>query len=463
MNMQSTMAADASTSPGSTFEADTLTGQIAELALGYHFEDLPEDVVNTAKNAVLDHVSLAVRGASEELTQILGQELFGKAVTAEDLLPGGLTDPYLPKIAMLRATSAHAIDFDDTLPPAMAAHTGGQVVGALIALASEMPISGKDFLTAVVAGFEVASRIGGLLTMDHYEKGFHPTGTVGIFGVAAACGRILGLDQDQMRMAFGIAATQASGIKCVFGTMTKPFNAGNSAAGGLLAARLAAKSFTSAVDAVDEDKGYLDLFMGKAEDRLIAGPDQYFILQNAFKFHAACHATHAMIEGLKKMQTEHGFSTEQVEKVELTTHPIGVKTASIGVPKSGLECKFSYSQVGASVLAGLDTAADSTFDDAVLENEVVNGLREKIAIKLVDDSQPFATSITVQMSDGSRLETDYDMVAELLSDYSLVSQKLQDKFRTLMDASIEQSRTEKLLVAIQSLGDSGDVSETLTI
>lgn len=436
----------------------SLTRDIARLALSYDYETLPQPVRSAAINAILDHVALAVRGAREDLTQILGQELFGRALGRTDLLPFGIKDSFLPKISMIRASSAHAIDFDDTLPPAMAAHTGGQVIGSLLALASETCVSGREFITATVAGFEVAARVGSLLTLEHYDKGFHPTGTVGGFGVAAACGRVLGLDEDQMCRAFGIAATQASGIKCTFGTMSKPFNAGNSAHNGTLAARLAAAGLSSPVDSLEADKGYLSLFLGRdPTDCEIADEQEFAILDNAIKLHAACHATHPMIEALNALRDEHEIAIDDVTGIEVDTAEIGVRTASIGTPTTGLECKFSYSQMAAAALAGYDTAADDTYSDAAISDPVITCLREKVRVNVVDQTMPFVADVRVHTNGGQTHALHYNMVESLLKQHDVMAQKVRSKFVTIMSQELDHSIADELLALISNLAELDDV------
>ena len=438
------------------------TRTIAKLALDYDYDALPEAVRAAASNAVLDHIALAVRGAREDLTQILGQELFGKSLKGEDLLPFALRDDFLPKISMIRAASAHAIDFDDTLPPAMAAHMGGQVIGSLLAVASERKVSGQELLTAVVAGFEIAARVGSMLTLEHYDKGFHPTGTVGGFGVAAACGRVLGLDENQMRQALGIAATQASGIKCTFGTMSKPFNAGNSAHNGTLAARLAGAGFTAPKDAIEADKGYLSLFLGKdAAGCEIAGTREFAMLDNAIKIHAACHATHPMIEAIGLLRAENDIDLEAIDAIEVETAEIGVRTASIGTPTTGLECKFSYSQMAASAFAGYDTAADATFTQEAIHDPKVAQLREKVEVQVVDQSHPFVATVRVKGKGKGKdlLEKYYNMNESLLQKQEVMTEKVEAKFCTVLGQELSSNVAERLLTLVRQLPEVDDIRE----
>ena len=403
------------------------TQTIAEQAVGYHTSDLPEDVILMAHLALIDTQGCAIRGSQEPLTRILSEELFGRAVQPHNFLPGACLTSVPSNQAMLYASSAHAIDFDDTFPPAMAAHTGGSVFGALAALSPHVSGTGEDFLAAVVAGYETAARIGQLLTTEHYLKGFHPTATVGVFGAAAAAGRVMGFNVDQMKQTLGMAATQAAGLKCVFGTMTKPFNSGHAAASGLLAARLVARGFTAPKDAVEAEKGYLDMFMGLAEeDRKVEGPETFFILENAFKLHAACHATHPMIEAILALKGEHEFSGDDVEKVVVATAEIGARTASIQTPTTGLECKFSYPQVAAATLYDYDPAADETYSDAILNETRVNNLRSLVEIE-TSLEEAFNTRVELTLKSGQVLAKDLNYV-ELMKDKDFLLPRLEAKF-----------------------------------
>ena len=163
------------------------TEEIARQALSYRYEDLPGEVVDWASLSLLDHCGLAIRGAREELTQILSNTFLGRGIAGTDMIPGALSGASLQDLAMLRASSAHAIDFDDTLLSAMGAHVGSTVNSALLTLAAQTPVSGKAYLEALVAGYETTARIASLVTLDHYEQGFHSTSSMGVFGVAAAC------------------------------------------------------------------------------------------------------------------------------------------------------------------------------------------------------------------------------------------------------------------------------------
>ena len=389
-------------------------------------------------------------GSGEPLTKILGEELIGRTPNPEDFLPGAKLDTPPHNHAMLYGASAHAIDFDDTLPPALAAHAGSAVFGAIMALLPSVDASGADILSAALAGYETAGRIGALVHSDHYLKGFHPTSTIGGFAAAAAAGHLLKFDPQQLQQALGLAATQASGLKCVFGSMTKPFNAGNAAASGVLAARLVSQGFTAPDNGLEADKGYLDMFIGKPEDeRQVAPPDRFAILGNAFKFHAACHATHPMIEALLSLREANDFSFDDIERVAVETSELGLKTASIGAPTTGLECKFSYSYVAAATLAGHDMAADETYTDTASQDPMLDALRQKVQTSS-GAKNAFVTQVTLQLKDGDPLVQDFDFNT-FMRDHEKIKPRLLQKFTANTEPALGATKAGELKDSLMSL------------
>src|SRR6267154_1318936 len=187
------------------------------------------------------------------------------------------------------ASKAAALDYDD-LNMAMPGHPSVAILPGLLALAEVRRTSGREVTTAFVAGYETACRIGSALQPGHYNLGFHSTGTVGSLGAAAACSRLLGLDAEATAMALGIAGTQAAGLKSQFGTMCKPFHAGKAAQNGLLAARLAARGFSSRPDLVECEQGFARTHAPDfhPEKALAEPPAGFYLLANLFKYHAAC-------------------------------------------------------------------------------------------------------------------------------------------------------------------------------
>src|SRR5207237_1003194 len=211
-------------------------------------------------------------------------------------------------------------------------------------------------------------------------------GTVGTFGAAAACGRLLHLRPKKMAIALGLAGAQAAGLKSMFGTMTKPLHAGKASANGLLAARLAARGFTAAPDVVEGVQGFVEAYGdGVDADRLeraLEPPRQEWHLRdNLFKYHAACFQTHSSIEGLKRLREEHGFTADDVDQAVIEADAMQLRMCAIPSPTTGLEAKFSLRHTGAMALAGVDTSAISSFSDAAVRKRDVLAMRDRVEVR----------------------------------------------------------------------------------
>jgi 2-methylcitrate dehydratase PrpD len=206
-----------------------LTHTLAEQVRTLSYTDLPDDVRMLARQCVLDYVACTLAGAKDELTGILlaeAQEQGGGPIAT---VIGHSTRLPVLSAALVNGAASHALDFDD-VNIAMTGHPSVVLLSALLPLAEERGSSGRDVLTAFVAGYELQCRLGLLLAPGHYNVlGFHATGTLGSFGAAAACAHLLGLDTEKFATAFGIAGTQAAGLKSMFGTMCKPLHAGKAA------------------------------------------------------------------------------------------------------------------------------------------------------------------------------------------------------------------------------------------
>ncbi len=440
-----------------------VTDQIGAVWSDCVFDKLPEDVLTIAKLCVLDNLGCALACYDQPIVKIVAAELFSSELNgAVDLLPGSFSDAKPSDRAMLHAVAAHAVDFDDTFVPAKAAHAGAVIIGTALAIAGQQSVNGKQLLEAVVAGYEVAARVGELLDDKHYLNGFHPTCTTAIFGAAACASKLLGLDQQQMQAAMGVAATQASGLKCVFGSMAKPFNAGNAAASGTLAARLVANGFTAPVDALEADKGYLDMFLGKPEEQREVAPLSAFrIRENLFKSHAACHATHPLIEAIHLLK-EKGLQADKIKKFEVGVPELSIKTASVVTPKTGLECKFSFNQVAACALSGLSTASEATYSDEVLANDSINALRERVSVSAVEGLPQTQIEIAFELEDGSSAKENFDF-QKLLGNIVESGPSIESKFVANVEPGLGVTAAQSLCASIQSLEQADDSLQFLAI
>ncbi len=295
-----------------------LTRSLAGRASSLGYEDLPGPVREVARQCVLDYLGVAIAGAEDPLVRILLDEMAEAGGSAQASVIGHSIRLPVLSAALVNGAAAHALDYDD-VNMAMPGHPSVAILPGLLALAELKGSSGREVITAFVAGYETACRIGAALQPGHYNLGFHATATVGSFGAAAACARLLGLEAEATAVALGIAGTQAAGLKSQFGTMCKPFHAGKAAQNGLLAARLAERGFSSRTDIVECVQGFALThgpdFLPQAA---LATPEAGFhLLANLFKYHAACYFTHAPIECARRLRQEYRLIPEMIAGITL--------------------------------------------------------------------------------------------------------------------------------------------------
>src|SRR5258708_15613809 len=217
--------------------------------------------------------------------------------------------------SLLNGISSHMFDFDDTHLKTVI-HPSGPVASALLALAEYRPMSGADFLHAFILGVEVECRIGNAVYPSHYDIGWHITGTAGVFGAAAAAGRLLGLSEQQHVWALGIAATQASGLREMFGSMCKPLHVGLAARNGLQAALLARQDFTSAAQPIEGRRGFANVLaterdLTKITDRL---GETWELEANSYKPFACGVVVHPIIDACLQLRAAEGLAPPPPER-----------------------------------------------------------------------------------------------------------------------------------------------------
>jgi 2-methylcitrate dehydratase PrpD len=277
-----------------------------------------------------------------------------------------------------------------------------------------------------------------------YQRGFHTTGTIGTFGAAAACARLLGLDAGQTAVALGIAATQAAGIKSMFGTMSKPLHAGKACANGLLAARLAARGFTAHPAAIEVEQGFAEVSGGRTDvDRPLREPaDGWYLRANLFKYHAACFATHSTIEGLRRLRRRDGFSPAEVDRVVVHANAAQLRMCAIPEPTTGLEAKFSLRHLAAMTLSDVDTSNTASFTDASAADDDLVRLRRRVVVE-PDGPDRGGTPVEVALHDGRSVSIAHD-VSIPAADLDEQRTSLQAKFSALVVPVLGPTRAARL-------------------
>ena len=387
--------------------------------------DLPPEIATVARQCILDWFACAVAGSAEPLSRILREEL----VTAEGeaSIVGTGQRSGARTAALVNGAASHALDYDDT-HLVLGGHSTVPVFPAALALAEELDRSGADLLAAFVAGVEIETRLGAGIGPSHYAKGWHATSSIGIFGATAAASRLLDLDAEQFGRAMGLAASQASGLKANFGTMTKPFHAGHAAERGLLAAQLARRGFTANPDALDANQGLSQAAAdGHWHDERMDALDDWLLPQTLFKYHAACYLTHAAIEATASL----GPAADAVERITVTVNPGHLDVCAIPRPRTGLEAKFSLTATTAFTVLGIDTTDPASFVDEHAADERVRALIERVDVDT--DPELRNTQVRVEVvADGRTRVAEYDTGVPA-TDLDAQGAKLRAKFSNLVE------------------------------
>ena len=423
------------------------TAEVAERVAALTFDEIPDDVVEVASQCVLDWIGVTVAGSREPVSRILLDDFRDQGLGASGVTVVG-ENARLPLLdaALVNGTASHALDYDD-VNEALVGHPTVPILAGLLGLAEDRHSSGRDLVTAFVAGYEAECRIGRAVGVDHYQRGFHATGTVGTFGAAAACARLLGLDAETTAVALGIAGTQASGLKSMFGTMGKPLHAGKASANGLLAARLAARGFTANAAVLETEQGFGEAAAGGIDvERGRRAPRRdWFLRDNLFKYHAACFQTHSSIEGLRRLREAEGLSAADVDRVVVHADAMQLRMCAIPEPTTGLAAKFSLRHTAAMVIAGEDTAAITAFSDAAARNPAVIGIRDRVEVH-EDGATGGPTPVDVHLRDGRVVHIEHD-VSTPEPDLALQRRRLEAKCRALSEPVLGAAADEVVALA----------------
>jgi 2-methylcitrate dehydratase PrpD len=367
--------------------------------------------------------------------------------------------------AFANATAAHALDYDDV--SLRMVHPSVTMVPALLAVAERDHLSGADLLAAYAAGFEVQARICKSINPEHYSRGWHTTGTVGVLGTALAVARLRGLSVEQATYAFGISAASAKGIRKNFGSMVKPLHAGHSAMHGVEAAELAARGFTADTDIMQDKNGYIDVFTtaagAEALDIAFAAGAPLELVESGIgiKRFACCGALHPSLDAMEKLLAVNEINPRDVVRIEGRMNKLAPGILVHHDAKSGLEGKFSLEySLAVYLLHGKAGLAQYT-DEVARDPELIRLMH--LVDFVVDESLPvnlayFASVVTIELADGRRLTQRID-VQRGYPELPLSLDELTEKVIDCCANRIDRPRIDRLIELVADLEKCPDVSE----
>jgi len=383
------------------------TAHLAEFVTKSRWEDCPAEAVDIARRAILDCLGVMLAGSIEPAARIVAEVARAEGGSPLATVVGTPLRTGTVWAALANGTAAHALDFDDT-NFAMLGHPSAPVLSAALAAGELTMADGRALVHAFLLGFEVETTMASVMNPPHYEKGFHATGTLGTMGAAAAAARLLGLDAAQTRAALAVAASQASGLKENFGTMTKPFHAGHAARSGVLSALLARDGFTASEQAIEGPQGYFAvLSAGKRDEQVLdslGAPWKILETGVAVKPYPSCACTHSIIDSALELQRTHRIRPEQVAQVTVGVNAAVPRILIHSNPRSGLEAKFSGEFSAAAALCdgrvGIATFRDDKTDDPTIR-ELMTRVRLVVDPEIPGDLERHMwTRVTVRLRDG---------------------------------------------------------------
>ena len=433
---------------------------------------LPDPSIYWSKIGLLDTLGVTLAGAIEDCARIATEATLSDDATGPSVIIGTRRRVSALDAALINGTAAHALDYDNATNT-MFGHASATMIPALLAAAEMSGASGRDVLCAQVLGFETGARIGRAVNMHHYEIGWHPTSTLGVFAVAAACARLLRLDIEQTATALSIATSLASGTKANFGTMTKPFHSGQCARAGLMAALLARKGFTANDHAFEHKQGFFNLYNGPGhfdiERAFDAWAEPLDIVNPGacYKQYPCCASTHAAIDAVLELREQHALKAEQIARIETYTPARRLAHTNRPDPQTALDAKFSVQYCVARALVSGGAVFEHFEGDAYLDPQV-RALVAKVHADIhlpgqFPEGNNAGAEVRVTLNDGRVLVSHIERALGRTAQNAIPETRMRDKFRSCARRVLREEAVEPLLAAIDGFEAASNVAPLMAL
>jgi len=436
-----------------------VTRALARNIVSSRFTYIPAPVRHEAARALLNWCGCAIGASRHETTENALASVLPFAGGPQAQILGRSERVDCLHASLINGISSHVFDFDDT--HARAIHPSAPVLPALLALAEWKKISGADLVHAFVLGVEAECRVGLSVFPEHYMAGWHITGTAGVFGAAAAAGKLLGLNEQQMCWALGIAATQSAGLREMFGSMCKSLHPGRAAQNGLGAALLAANNFTSSEQGIEAKRGFGQVMSSRFDPSIITAEwgKRWELMSNMYKPFACGLVVHGTIDGCIRLRNEYGLTPDMIERVDLKVSPIVFELTAKENPQTGLEGKFSVYHAAAVALRS-GRAGEAEFSDASVLDPATVALRKKVRIERDESIGRVQSHVFITLTDGRRLELRVEQALGTL-ERPMSDADLEAKFRGQAEGILGGKQCDeviRLCWAVESLPDAGAIA-----
>ena len=463
----------------------SIPGNVTKAACAFiessSFEKLPAEAVRIARRCILDGLALFVAGSDEESVQVLVKDARETGGRPDALLLGA-GDFKVPAglAARVLGTAGHAHDWDDTQVSHDPAHVYGllthptipPLTSALVTCQRLGGVDGKRFMLAFLTGFEVECKIAEWMLPQHYMRGMHSSGTVGTFGAYAAAAKLLGLEGDRLRSGFGIAASFAAGIRCNFGTMTKPLHVGRAAENGVTAALLAAKGFTADPDALDGPWGFFTVHGGGiSAGKVTQGFGRVWSIIEpgvSIKPYPCGVLTHPTIDLMLKLVTENDLKAEDIEAVKVHAGTNILKPIRYPIAANHLQAKFSL-PAALAMIALVRKAGKHEFSDEFVGSAPMQAMQRRISTEFDPEIEKMGfdkmrSRIAIRLKDGRVIQGWADERYRGGPDNPLSDAEVEAKVRSCCEGVLDE-RAQPILIdagrSISQLKDAGTLMEII--
>lgn len=418
-----------------------------------------DSVEHEAHRTFLNWVGCAIGAAKHESVEaaLAAMQEFSPGKQAS--LLGRQEKVDMGSAALINGISSHTFDFDDTHLKTII-HPAGPIASALLALGEHIGVTGRQLIDALVIGVDVSCRIGNCMYPDHYDRGWHITGSTGTVGAAAACVRLLGLNVEQTAMALGIAASQPIGMREQFGTMTKPFHPGAAARAGLTSALMAKHGFTASPKALEAPRGFIQTVSTKCDWTEITRDlgTVFEISLNTYKPFACGIVIHPSIDACVQLR-EQGVRPEQIDRIALKVHSLVLELTGKKTPQDGLQGKFSvYHGCAAGLTFG--RAAEHEFSDEIVTRQDMVDLRAKIEATVDDSIDEASVDVTVFLKDGTQKHVFVEHAIGSV-ERPMTDSMLEAKFHDLSDVVIGEGAANQIIAACWNIANSSTLHEVV--
>jgi len=454
------------------------TAEAAAFVEKVTFADIPSEAISIGRRCLLDGLGLFVSGSEEHSVDLLieeAQQMGGRPDAY--LLAQGETKVPAPMAARVLGTAGHAHDWDDSQVSIDPAHVYGllthptipPLASALVMVQKIGDVDGKSFMLAFLAGFEVECKISEWMLPQHYLRGMHSSGTVGTFGAYATAAKLLGLQGDKLRSGFGIAASFAAGIRCNFGTMTKPLHVGRAAENGVTAAFLAARGFSGDPDALDGPWGFFAVQGGGVSGEKVAqGFGKAWTIVGpgvSIKPYPCGVLTHPTLDAMLKLVCDHDVKPDDIEAVKVYAGTNILNPIRYPIAANHLQAKFSL-PAALAMIALARRAGKREFSDEFVGSTAMQAMPRRITAELEPEIERMGfdkmrSRIAIQLKNGRRIEGWADERYRGGPENPLTDADLEAKVRSCCDGILDDRGKLRLIETAWSVTRLSDATNLM--